>query len=79
MGNFFKSTVKFAVGTCFALGAATVATSVFAGKNVGRIVVAGFNGAKAAVQEELATLNSDAATRVIISEETEVSVENSEN
>ena len=58
MNHLLKNTAKFAIGTCFALGAATVAASVVAGKNVGKLVAAGFQGAKKAVEEELAKVNA---------------------
>ena len=58
MNNILKNTAKFAVGTCFTLGAVAVAASVVAGSNVGKIVTAGFKGAKSAVEKELAHLGA---------------------
>ena len=62
MNNLLKNTAKFAVGTCFTLGAVAVAASVVAGSNIGKIVSAGFKGTKNAVKEELAALKADVAT-----------------
>ena len=62
MSNLLNNTAKFAVGTCFALGAVAVAATIVAGSNIGKIVAAGFKGAKSAVEEELATLKANAAT-----------------
>ena len=62
MNDLLKNTAKFAVGTCFALGAVAVAASVVAGSNIGKIVSAGFKGAKNAVEEELAALKANAAS-----------------
>ena len=46
MSNLLNNTAKFAVGTCFALGAVAVAATIVAGSNIGKIVSAGFKGAK---------------------------------
>lgn len=54
MNHILKNTAKFAIGTCFTLGAVAVAASVVASSNVGKIVSAGFKGAKDAVDAELA-------------------------
>ena len=62
MSNLLNNTAKFAVGTCFALGAVAVAATIVAGSNIGKIVATGFKGAKSAVEEELATLKANAAT-----------------
>jgi len=62
MNNLLKNTAKFAVGTCFTLGAVAVVASVVAGSNVGKIVSAGFKGAKNAVEEELVALKANAAS-----------------
>ena len=59
MNNILKNTAKFAVGTCFTLGAVAVAASVVAGSNVGKIVTAGFKGAKSAVGKELAAMKAE--------------------
>lgn len=61
MNNILKNTAKFAVGTCFTLGAVAVAASVVAGSNVGKIVTAGFKGAKSAVEKELAAMKAETA------------------
>ena len=61
MNNLLKNTAKFAVGTCFTLGAVAVAATVVAGSNIGKIVSAGFKGAKNAVEEELAALKANTA------------------
>ena len=53
MNDLLKSTAKFAIGTCVTLCAVTVAASVAAGTNLGKVVAAGFKGA--AIKEELAT------------------------
>ena len=55
MNDLLKGTAKFAIGTCVALCAVTVAASVAAGTNLGKVVAAGFKGAKGAIKEELAT------------------------
>lgn len=62
MSNILKNTAKFAIGTCFTLGAVAVAASVAASSNVGKIVSAGFKGAKNAVEEELAALKAEAVS-----------------
>ena len=62
MNHLLKNTVKFAIGTCFTLGAVAVAASVVVGSNVGRLVSAGFKGAKSAVEEELTKLKTDASS-----------------
>ena len=62
MNNLLKNTAKFAFGTCFALGTVAVAATVVAGSNIGKIVSAGFKGAKNAVEDELAALKANAAT-----------------
>ena len=62
MSNILKNTAKFAICTCFTLGAVAVAASVAAGSNVGKIVSAGFKGAKNAVEEELAVLKAEVAS-----------------
>lgn len=62
MNNILKNTAKFALGTCFTLGAVAVAATVVTGSNIGKIVAAGFKGAKNAVEEELATLKANAAS-----------------
>ncbi len=74
MNNLLKNTAKFALGTCFTLGAVAVAASVVAGSNIGKIVVAGFKGAKNAIEEEIAALKenttSDESTMFSDTEET---------
>ncbi len=62
MNHLLKNTAKFAIGTCFTLGAVAVAASVMVGSNVGKLVSAGFKGAKNAVEEELTKLKTDAAS-----------------
>lgn len=62
MSNILKNTAKFAIGTCFTLGAVAVAASVVVGSNVGKLVSAGFKGAKNAVEEELAALKANTAS-----------------
>ena len=62
MNHLLKNTAKFAIGTCFTLGAVAVAASVVVGSNVGKLVSAGFKGAKSAVAEEMAKLKTDAAS-----------------
>lgn len=62
MKDILKNTAKLAVGTCFTLGAVAVAATVVASSNVGKIVSAGFKGAKSAVEEELTKLKTDAAS-----------------
>ena len=62
MNNLLKNTAKFAIGTCFTLGAVAVAATVVAGSNIGKIVSVGFKGAKNAVEEELAALKANAAS-----------------
>ena len=62
MNNLLKNTAKFAVGICFTLGAVAVAATVVAGSNIGKIVSAGFKGAKNTVEEELAALKANAAS-----------------
>lgn len=62
MNNLLKNTAKCAIGTCFTLGAVAVAATVVAGSNIGKIVSAGFKGAKNAVEDELAALKANAAT-----------------
>ena len=59
MSNILKNTAKFALGTCFTLGTVAVATSIVAGSNAGKIVTAGFKGAKNAMKEELAALKTE--------------------
>ena len=62
MNHLLKNTAKFAIGTCFTLGAAAVAASAVAGSNIGKIVSAGVKGAKGAVEEELAAQKADAVS-----------------
>lgn len=62
MNNLLKNTAKFAVGTCFTLGAVAVAATVVAGSNIGKLVSAGFKGTKNAVEDELAARKANAAT-----------------
>ena len=59
MSNILKNTAKFALGTCFTLGTVAVATSIIAGSNAGKIVTAGFNGAKNAMKAELDALKTE--------------------
>ena len=74
MSNLLKNTVKFTIGTCFTLGAVAVAASAVAGSNLGRVVSAGFKGAKNAIEEEIAALKenttSDESTMFSDTEET---------
>ena len=62
MNNLLKNTAKFAVGTCFTLGAVAVAATVVTGSHIGKIVSAGFKGAKNAVEEELAVMKTNTAS-----------------
>lgn len=90
MNDLLKSTAKFAIGTCVTLCAVTVAASVAVGTNLGRVVTAGFKGAKGAIKEELATqrvkskFNEDDSTYTNVdtkdsSDEIKASAENFEN
>ena len=81
MNNLLKNTAKFAIGTCFTLGAVAVAATVVAGSNISKIVSAGFKGAKNAVEEELATLKANATEdeRVMFADVEETPVENAED
>lgn len=81
MSNILKNTAKFAIGTCFTLGAVAVAASVATSSNVGKIVSAGFRGAKNAVEEELAALKAEATAteeRAIFADAEETSAEKAE-
>lgn len=81
MSNLLKNTVKFTIGTCFTLGAVAVAASAVAGSNLGRVVSAGFKGAKSAVEKELAELKADAASveeRAMFADAEDISAENVE-
>ena len=62
MNHLLKNTAKFAIGTCFTLGAVAVAASVVVGSNVGKLVSAGLKGAKSAVEEEMAKLKTDVSS-----------------
>lgn len=55
MNGLLKTTAKFAIASCATLCAVTVAASVAVGTNLGRVVSAGFKGAKGAIKEEFAT------------------------
>ena len=79
MNTLLKNTAKFAVGTCFALGAAAVAASVVAGSHVGKIVSAGFKGTKTAVQKGLAAWNTEATAEETIADKVETSPADFEN
>lgn len=81
MNNLLKNTAKFAFGTCFALGTVAVAATVVAGSNIGKIVSAGFKGAKNAVEDELAALKANATEdeRVMFADVEETPVENAED
>lgn len=90
MNDLLKSATKFAIGTCVTLCAVTVAASVAAGNSLGKVVVAGFKGAKGAIKEELATQkaksksNEGDATYINVdakdsSDEINASAENVEN
>ena len=88
MNDLLKGTAKFAIGTCVALCAVTVAASVAAGTNLGKVVAAGFKGAKGVIKEELATqkakFNEDGAAYINVdtndsSDEVNASAENVEN
>ena len=90
MNDLLKSTAKFAIGTCVTLCAVTVAASVAVSTNLGKVVIAGFKGAKGAVKEELATQrgksksNEGDATYINVdakdsSDEINASAENIEN
>ena len=74
MNSLLKNTAKFALGTCFTLGAVAVAATVVTGSNIGKIVSAGFKGAKNAIEEEIAALKenttSDESTMFSDTEET---------
>jgi len=54
MSDLLKNTAKFAIGTCVTLCTVTVGVSVAAGNSLGKVVVAGFKGAKNAIKDELA-------------------------
>lgn len=54
MNGLLNCTAKIAIGTCVILCAATVVASMTVGKDLGRVVLAGFNGAKGAIKKELA-------------------------
>ena len=62
MNHILKNTAKFAIGTCFTLGAVAIAASTMASSNIGKIVSAGIKGAKGAVDAELAALKADDAS-----------------
>lgn len=62
MNNLLKDTAKFAIGTCFTLGAIAVATSVVVGSNVGKIVSAVSKELKKAVEDEQAAPKANAAS-----------------
>lgn len=79
MEDVLKNTAKFAIGTCVALGAVTVATSVVVGKNVGKVVCAGYRGAKAAIKEELSARKFDEVSEEEVSVEEESVSENFDN
>ena len=53
MNHILKSTVKFAVGTCIALGSVALAASVVAGSSAAKVVSAGAKAAKDAMKEEM--------------------------
>ena len=81
MSNLLKNTVKFTIGTCFTLGAVAVAASAVAGSNLGRVVSAGFKGAKSAVEKELTELKADAASveeRAMFADTEDIAAENIE-
>lgn len=79
MEDILKNTAKFAIGTCVALGAVTVATSVVVGKNIGKVVCAGYRGAKAAIKEELSARKFDEVSEEEVSMEEESVSEDFEN
>ena len=90
MNDLLKGTAKFAIGTCITLCAVTVAASVAVGNSLGKVVTAGFKGAKDAIKDELATQkemaksNEDATAYVHVdtadsSEEVKVSANDFEN
>lgn len=79
MSNLLNKTVKFTIGTCFTLGAVAVAASAVAGSNLGKVVSAGFKGAKSAVEKELAELKADEASveeRAMFADAEDISAEN---
>ncbi len=81
MSNLLKNTAKFTIGTCFTLGAVAVAASAVAGSNLGRVVSAGFKGAKSAVEKELTELKADAASveeRAMFADTEDIAAENIE-
>ncbi len=80
MNSLLKNTAKFALGTCFTLGAVAVAATVVAGSNIGKIVSAGFKGAKNAVEEEIAALKENATSdeTTMFTDTKETSAENVE-
>ena len=63
MNHLLKNTAKFAIGTCVTLGAVAVAASVVVGSNVGKLVSAGFKGAKSAVEEEFTKLKTNVSSK----------------
>ena len=60
MSKPLSDTTKYAIGTCVILGAATVAASVIVGNSFGKLVTAGFNGAKKAIKKEFAAQKKNA-------------------
>ena len=81
MNSLLKNTAKFALGTCFTLGAVAVAATVVTGSNIGKIVSAGFKGAKNAIEEEIAALKENATSdeSTMFSDTEETSAEKVEN
>ena len=81
MNSLLKNTAKFALGTCFTLGAVAVAATVVTGSNIGKIVSAGFKGAKTAIEEEIAALKENATSdeSTMFSDTEETSAEKVEN
>ena len=92
MNHILKSTVKFAVGTCIALGSVAVAAFVVAGSSAAKVVTAGVKAAKDAMKEEMEALKAetssvatavtssvDAAEAAMFADVEETAQKNSEN
>ena len=64
MNHILKNTVKFAAGTCLALGSVAVAASVVTGSTAAKVVSAGITAAKDATKQEMEALKKEADTAV---------------
>lgn len=62
MNRILKNTVKFAAGTCIALGSVAVAASVVGGSSAAKVVSAGVKAAKDAMKEEIGTLKAETSS-----------------